>query len=66
MQEPEPPMVAYRQPKNSSIRQMLVKSKLPERDQRVVNGMKKSNQPGCNTCPHVRESKIVNSTANNF
>ena len=63
---PEPPMVAYRQPKNSSIRQMLVKSKLPEREQRVVNGMKKCNQPGCNTCPHIKESKIVNSTANNF
>ena len=61
-----PPMVAYRQPKNSSIRQMLVKSKLPEREKRVVNGMKKCNQAGCRTCPHVREGKTVYSSANNF
>ena len=37
---PQPPMVAYRQPKNSSLRQLLVKSKLPEREKRVVKGMK--------------------------
>ena len=41
---PLPPMVAYRQPKHSSIRQILVKSKLPEREQRTVKGMKKCNQ----------------------
>jgi hypothetical protein len=63
---PLPPMVAYRQPKHSSIRQILVKSKLPEREQRTVKGMKKCNQQRCNTCPHVREARTVFSSANNF
>ena len=63
---PQPPMVAYRQPKNSSLRQLLVKSKLPEREKRVVKGMKKCNQQSCNTCPLVRETKTVYSSTNNY
>jgi len=63
---PQPPMVAYRQPKNSSLRQLLVKSKLPEREKRLVKGMKRCNQQGCNTCPLVREAKTVYSSTNNY
>ena len=63
---PEPPLVAYRQPKHSSIREILVKSKLPEREKRCVKGMKKCNLPNCPSCPHIRESKVVYSSANNF
>jgi len=63
---PQPPMVAYRQPKNSSLRQLLVKSKLPEREQRLIKGMKRCNQQGCNTCPLVREAKTVYSSTNNY
>ena len=63
---PEPPMVAYRQPKNSSIRQMLIKSKLPTRERKSADGMKKCNKPGCSTCPFVKEGKVVKSSANNF
>ena len=36
---PKPPMVAYSQPKNSSLRQLLDKYKLPEREKRVVKGL---------------------------
>ena len=38
---PKPPMVAYRQPKKSSIRSLLVKAKLPEKEKRMIPGMKK-------------------------
>ena len=37
---PQPPMVAYRQPKNSSLRQLLVKSKIPVREKRQNQGIK--------------------------
>jgi hypothetical protein len=63
---PEPPLVAYRQPKHSSLREILVKSKLPEREKRSVKGMKRCNLPNCPSCPHVREAKVVYSSANNF
>lgn len=63
---PKPPMVAYRQPKKSSIRSHLVKAKLPEKQKRVIVGMKKCNKPKCSTCPFVTESKIVFSSANDF
>lgn len=63
---PDPPLVAYRQPKHSSIREILVKSKLPEREKRCVKGMKKCNLPNCHSCPHIREAKVVYSSANNF
>ena len=56
----EPPMVAYRQPKNSSLRQLLVKSKIPVREKRQIPGMKICNKAGCNTCPFVVEAKTIN------
>ena len=64
---PQPPMVAYkyRQPKNSSLRQLFVKSKLSEREKRIVKGIQKCNQQGCITCPLVRETKTVYSSSNN-
>ena len=62
----EPPMVAYRQPKNSSLRQLLVKAKLPVREKRKNPGMKKCLKPGCNTCPFVVETKTIRSSTNKF
>ena len=61
---PEPPLVAYKQPKNSSLRQLLVKSKLPERKQRILPGLKKCRKERCPTCPFIMESKEVYSTNN--
>ena len=42
---PSPPMVAYRQARNSSLKSLLVKSKLPEktRTRQNKNGMRKCN-----------------------
>ena len=67
---PEPPLVAYRKPKNSSLREMLVKSKVPEemptRSQRQTNGTKKCRKSGCMCCPFLQEGNTVTSTASNF
>ena len=63
---PQPPMVAYRQPKNSSLRQLLVKSKIPVREKRQNPGMKKCNKTRCNTCPFVVEGKTIKSSTNKF
>ena len=64
---PKPPMVAYRQPKQSSLRQILIKSKIPTiRDNRKVNGFKKCNTTNCNTCPFASNQTIVKSSATNF
>ena len=52
---PEPPMLAWRRPK--SLKDKLIKAKVPElvnRPVRDLHGMKKCNQPGCNTCPFVK------------
>ena len=58
-------MVAYRQPKKSSLRELLVKSKVPPaRPKRQVKGMKKCNQPKCQACPFVSEQHKI--SANNF
>jgi hypothetical protein len=65
---PEPPMVAYRQAKNTSLKSLLVKSKLPAntREKRKKAGMKRCNQPKCQVCPYVEETKTVKSNSSNF
>jgi peptide-methionine (R)-S-oxide reductase len=65
---PKPPMVAYRQPKQSSLKELLVKTKLPDsgREQRILKGMKKCNIPKCNTCPFIHETQSVISSASDF
>ena len=63
----QPPMVAYRQPKQSSLRQILVKSKIPPlREKRNSKGFKKCNMFNCNTCPFVSNQTSVKSSATNF
>ena len=59
---PDPPMVAYRQARNTSLKSLLVKTKLPERVKRKKAGMKKCNKQACQTCPFVRETNYVKST----
>ena len=58
----KPPMVAFRRPK--SLRDMLVRAKLPENNPRKSvrnkNGMKKCQK--CVICPFVNECKSVQST----
>ena len=57
---PQPPMVAFKQPRNSSLRQILVKSTLPGREQRLLPGLKKCRNVACSTCPFIKEGpKIV-------
>ena len=58
---PDPPMVAYRQTRNTSLRSLLVKTKLPGRakTKRKKSGMKKCNKPSCQTCPFVDETTCV-------
>ena len=58
---PDPPMVAYRQARNTSLRSLLVKTKLPGRakTRRKKSGMKKCNKPACHTCPFVDETTCV-------
>ena len=60
----KPPMVAFRQPKNSSLRSRLVKTKLPTRNQRTLPGLKKCQKPRCSTCKHISEGKQVRSANN--
>ena len=53
-------MLAWKRPK--SLRDQLVKAKIPDqiqRSQREVHGMKKCNRPNCNTCPYVKTSKQI-------
>jgi hypothetical protein len=64
---PRPPMVAYRQPKFSSLRQLLVKSKVPPpRRTSIVIRLKKCLKPRCSTCSFVSEHSVVKSSASNF
>ena len=64
---PKPPMIAYRQPRQSSLRQILVKSKIPPlHEKRTKKGFKKCNKPNCNTCPFVSNQSVVKSSATNF
>ena len=57
-------MVAFRQPKNSSLRSRLVKTKLPTRNQRTLPGLKKCQKPRWSTCKHISEGKQVRSANN--
>ena len=57
-------MVAYRQPKNSQLRQLLIKYKLPVREKGQNPDMKKCLKPGCDTCPFV--TKNIRSSTNKF
>ena len=59
---PKPPMVAYKQPNNSSLRQILIKSKLPQREKRIIPGLKKCNRPNCNACPFIKEGSTITSS----
>ena len=60
---PQPPLVAYRRPKN--IRDKLIRSKVPApapvRPKRKLNGMTKCNRSPI--CPFVKVKKAVKSTA---
>ena len=62
---PEPPLVAYKRPKN--IRDKLIRSKVPpptKIPKRKVPGMKKCNK--CSVCPFIQEGKTVKATSTNF
>ena len=59
-----PPMVAFRQPRSASLRARLVKTKLPSRKQRSLPGLKKCQQPRCNTCSFIQEGKKTVSSNN--
>ena len=57
---PEPPLTAYKRPKN--IRDLTIRAKLPSkgssRPKRNIKGMKRCNKP-CPACPYVMEGKSV-------
>ena len=56
---PEPPLVSYRRQRN--IRESLIRARVPpERNQRIVRGMKKCNK--CLACSYITEGKIVKGT----
>ena len=61
----QPPMVAYKQPKNSSLRQILIKSTLPGRDKRLQPGLRKCNKDFCNTCPLISPNIVTTTSSNN-
>ena len=65
---PKPPMVAYRKPRGSSLRDKLVKAKIPtsSRTSRSKNGMKKCNDFNCKMCPFVEENTFALSSHSNF
>jgi len=62
------PLVAYRQPRNSSLRSLLVKTRLPQdrRASRTKAGMRRCNNNNCNCCPFVLETDKVTSAASKF
>ena len=64
----KPPMVAYRQPRNSSLQSLLVKTKLAKetRSRRTRVVMKKCNRHGCNTCPLLHTTEKVKSSKSNL
>ena len=62
---PEPPMVAFRRPKN--LRDILIKAKVPtpkEKPRRQLKGMKACNQVRCETCPFVKSGNKFKSPFN--
>ena len=63
---PEPPMVAYKRPKN--IRDMIIRAKIPilrNRHIRVQNGMKKCPK-NCAACPFIKEVKCIKNGKNEW
>ena len=60
----KPPMIAYKQPPQSKLRQILVKSTLPDREQRVLPGLKPCNEHTCNICPYI-DPKSTTQSSNN-
>ena len=60
----KPPMVAFRQPKNSSLRSKLIKTKLPTRNQWTLPGLKRCKKSRCSTCTHIIEGNQVQSSNN--
>ena len=64
------PLVAYRKPRKSSLRDLLVKTKIPEpnnqRPRRDLKGVKKCHNSGCTTCPFMLETDKITSTASTF
>ena len=64
---PKPPMVAYKQPRNSSLQSLLIKTKLPEqRTRRKLAGSRKCNRSGCGTYPFMLSTDRVCSAASEF
>ena len=65
---PKPPMIAYRQAKNSSLRNLLVKAKLPDQSKpmRKKAGMKKCRTSKCKACPFIKETLKVKSSASQY
>ena len=67
---PQPPMVAYRKPRMSSLRELLIRARVPPpkplRPRRQQVGMKKCRLSGCTCCPFVIEGRQVTSSASNF
>jgi hypothetical protein len=61
----QPPMVAYKQPRNSSLRQILIKSTLPHRNRRLQPGLYKCHKPRCNTCPLINTHTLTTTSSNN-
>ena len=61
----KPPMVAYKQPSNSSLRQILVKSTLPDREHRILPGLKPCNMNICNICPYIDAKSTTTSSNDN-
>lgn len=63
---PNPPMVAFRRPKN--LRDILIKAKVPptpkNKPRRQINGMKACNLKRCETCPFVKSGKNFKSPFN--
>ena len=64
---PDPPLTAYKRPKN--LKDILIKAKLPpppaRRPKRIVPGMKKCGKM-CPICPFVKEGKSVKAKHSNF
>ena len=65
---PSPPMIAFKQARNSTLRNLLGKTKLPGStgDQRKIVGMKKCRKANCCCGPYISEHCVVESSATRF